>query len=159
MTALDIQIIGRLFDFLSSYEPEELSKAASSSLVTDNVRGALLALARARAEHRAARAPSPTASPANGVSRQSEFLESEVQATLSDTTILPTSADVVSALERVGIRVVSNRKDGRARVVERAKREFSHLPPRERDRRYKQLLRELRPTETEGWFKVIRGET
>jgi hypothetical protein len=158
MTNTEIQIIGRLFDFLSSYEPEDLSKAATSPLVTENVRNALHALARARAEKRADR-QRPT-QPTNGTDQRQggDFLEAEVYKTLLDPAVLPTSRDIVAALAQVGVQISASKKDGRARVVERVKRELDKQSPRDREKIFKQLLRELRPTQTEGWFKVIRGE-
>lgn len=155
MTATEIQIIGRLFDFLSSYEPEELSKAASSPLVTDNVRNALQALARARAEKRPERAVQTATG--NDLPH-GDLLETELYKTLLDPAILPTARDIVAALDRVGLRVAASKKDGRARVIERVRRQLNARPVREREKIVKQLLRDLRPTQTEGWFKVIRGE-
>jgi hypothetical protein len=159
MTSTDIQIMSRLFEFLSSYKPEELVSAAKSPLVTAHVREALSALAKARAETQTETSTPVVREPSNGGSRVLKVLEGEFYAALNDGQLAPTAADIARVVARVGIHVTAGSKDGRSRIVGRVRRELDRLPPKEREQKYKLLLRELRPNQTEGWFNVIRGKS
>jgi hypothetical protein len=158
MTSTDIQIIGRLFDFLSAYRPEELSMAASSSLITENIREALLALARARAEN-SVKIHSAAAPRANGsAGRQLRLLESQFFDVLTDINSIKSNAHLLDILSRAGVRLTTTSKDSRARILSQLRRNLDHLPPSRREDLMKEILRMVRPNQTEGWFKVIRGE-
>lgn len=159
MSSNEIQVISRLFDFLGAYSADELTAAAGSPLVTMNVRDALLALARARAETTGPIQIPLEATPANGTPRALKMLEEQLYAILTDNASAPSTPDLARALSRTSIRVQVSSKDGRSRIISRLRRELDKLSPKEREQKYRQLLRELRPNQTEGWFKVIRGDS
>jgi len=159
MSSIDIQIISRLFEFLGSYKPEELASAAGSPLVTANVRDALASLARARADTTAqSPAIESRETPSNGGPRLLKMLESQFYSALADGQSATSASEIASLASRAGVQITFGHKDGRARVVARLRRELDRLSPKEREQKYRVLLRELRPNQTEGWFKVIRGE-
>jgi hypothetical protein len=160
MIATEIQIIGRLFEFIGSYKADELMHASDSPLVTANVRAALAALARARAEapSRPVVEDSTAHSHRNGGSERLRRIEEALFDALARDTSIKSAGDIVRIAARVGIPLPFTAKDGRSRVVSRLRRELHRLPSKQRESKYRQLLRELQPNQTEGWFKLIRGE-
>jgi enoyl-CoA hydratase/carnithine racemase len=160
MTSVEIQIISKLFDFLGAYKADELTAAATSPLVTANVHDALVALAKARAEAPTVRTPAaPDNGATNSTPRTLKALEAHLYAVLGDRDSTRSAAELGEILARVHVHVRVGPKDGRSRVIERLRRELSRLPAKEREQKVRLVLRELRPNQTEGWFKVIRGES
>ena len=116
MTTTDIQIISKLFEFLSAYTPDELASAATSSLITANVGEALAALARARQET----SPTPAVAESkdissNGTPKHPKVLEEQFYAALADQQLIPSAAEMVKTLSRLGIRVSASPTEGRSR--------------------------------------------
>lgn len=155
MSNTEIQLIARLFEFMSAYKADELSNAASSSLITNHVRAALIALAKARAEDRAPVQVDPN----GGESKQTRLTEAQALSLLEDPGILKSNADILRAVNAAGISMSAAVKESRSRLVGRIRKELATLPARERDLKCRQLVRELRPNQTEGWFKVIRRDS
>lgn len=157
MAENEMQIISRLFDFLAAYQPEDLAHAASSPLITQNVREALLALARARAENPAATdAPRPSANGSDG--RHTRLLEAQFIEALKDTEVIPTNSKLLELLLGNGFRIRATSRDSRDRIISQARRHLDNFPAARREQVIKDMLRSLKPNQTQGWFKVIRGE-
>lgn len=157
MAGNEIQIISRLFEFLSAYQPQELAQAASSPLITQNVREALLALARARAENTST--SEPVRASANGTDgRHLRLLETQFIEALKDPHVVPSNSQLLNLLLEEGFRVRATAKDSRSRIIGQARRSLDTFPPSRREQVIKDVLRRLKPNQTEGWFKVIRGE-
>ena len=158
-----IAIISRVLDLLSTYDARQLESAAASGLVAGDVREAISALARARAnkgdatvgrKNGSPKAPGSTTRRDEGVSKR---IERDIRAALLDQSVVGSAHDLAELLAKTEVGAPYRSKDGRGRLVDRFFRAIEPLSPTERSEKLQILLRNLKPNDTEGWFRVIRG--
>lgn len=159
-----IEIITRVLELLSAYDTSQLERAASSPLVSGDIRNAISSLARARATN----TKSPTGNRSDSVGRESRTttrrdgsvskrIEADIRAALLDSGVVGSSAELAALLSSAKVGIEFRPKDGRERLVERFFRALKTFPADEQRDKLQLLLKSLRPNDTEGWFRVIRG--
>lgn len=158
MSEPTLEIIGKILDLLATYDAAQLKDASESRFASRELRHILFLLARAReltGRQKLRRMAGPETQPGPD---ELTRLEARVRDALSDSKKLRTTSDIAEIARRSGIPLSLKPKESRSRVVARLLRLIRELPKSERSQKLQALGRELSLTQTEGWFKVIRGD-
>lgn len=154
-----LEIIARVYDILSRWSRKDILAAAQTPGLLSELRRSLELLAEASdklgRESSSRRPKDESSSPGHQVTRQD--YEHAVTETINNNSRFPSNEKLAAFLNKLGLSVSFNRKDGRKRMGGKLLRSLERTSTNEREKVLSRLLNAAN-SETAGWFKAIRGD-
>lgn len=154
-----LEIIARVYDILSRWSRKDILAAARTPGLLAELRRSLEHLAEASDKLGTAsyskRPKDESSSPGHQVSRQD--YEQVVTETIKNNHRFPSNDKLAAFLNKLGLDVSFNKKDGRQRMCDKTLRSLERSSSDEREKVLKRLANAA-DSETAGWFKAIRGD-
>lgn len=149
-----LEIIARMYEVLSQCSREDIEAAARSPGLLPEFRSSLKLLAKAHKRLLEGSAKYPRRKPSSHRGSLRDY-EQAIVAAVMNTQQFPSNEHIASFLNKLGVGVSFNKKDGRKRMCNKLLRSLGRASVEKQEKVLRRL--DASNSETAGWFQAIRG--